>query len=238
MALQILYVAAFSAAAAVCFLSMYYAGGLDSNEASIGLRALLGTVGLWAAIQTLQLLATTEALLVSLYLVGQSVGFATVGIWLYFCSAYTGRAYHRQARYWLVGGVTYLLVTFLKLTNPVHHLYLETQVVTEPFMHITIQPGLLFWVVLAFSYVAVFVGFYLLFELLFRSDQSTGGVSLFVVAAALPIVLKPVAYFGPDVLVPIHYEPLGVAVFALGTLYLTTPTFFGVHEEEGYVPDS
>ncbi|WP_178917301.1 histidine kinase N-terminal 7TM domain-containing protein [Natronomonas gomsonensis] len=226
------YVVAFGAAATACFAAVYRAGWLATDEASIGLRALLVTTGLWSVVQTLVLLAPSESLMLPLYLVGQAVGFASVGAWLYFCSAYTGRSLHRQSRYWLAGLSTYAVVTTIKLTQPIHGAYVDTRLATEPLRYLIVEPGVLYWGFLALAYALAGVGFYWLYELFARTERSTNGLALLVGTTALPAVPTVLSFLRPRQLIPMHYEPLGMALFAFGALYLVHPTFFEVHDSD------
>jgi hypothetical protein len=230
----LVYVVAFGTAATACFAAVYRAGWLATDEACVGLRALLVTVGLWSVIQTLVFLAPSEPLMLSLYLVGQAVGFASVGAWLYFCSAYTGRSLHRQSRYWWAGLSTYAVVSTVKLTQPIHGAFVDTRLATEPLRYLVVEPGVLYWSFLALSYALAGVGFYWLYELFARTERSTRGLSLLVASTALPAVPTVLSLFRPRQLIPMHYEPLGVALFAFGALYLVHPTFFELHAHSRY----
>ncbi|WP_370515827.1 histidine kinase N-terminal 7TM domain-containing protein, partial [Halapricum sp. CBA1109] len=156
---RVSYAAVFGATALVCAVAVYRAGWLRTDDASVGLRALLVIVGLWSAVQSAQFLAP-DSLLEPLYLLGQVTGFASVGAWLYFCSAYTGRQYHRQRRYWIAGLATYGTVTAVKLTQPIHRSYVETRVVGDPFRYLLVDPEPLYWAVLLGAYLLAAVGFY------------------------------------------------------------------------------
>ena len=230
---RVSYAAAFGATALICVVAVYRAGWLRTDDASVGLRALLVIVGLWSAVQSAQFLAP-DSLLEPLYIVGQVTGFASVGAWLYFCSAYTGRQYHRQRRYWIAGLATYGAVSTIKLTQPLHRSYVETRVVADPFRYLLVDPEPLYWAVLSGAYLLSAVGFYWLFELLSGAERSTAGVGIFVSAAGLASLPTVLSLFRPRLLAPVNYEPLGVAVFAFGVLYLVESTFLAVHRDDRY----
>ncbi|WP_238479635.1 hypothetical protein [Natranaeroarchaeum sulfidigenes] len=64
---------------------------MTDRETRIGLVTLLATTEGWSLSYVGYLVAPTESLTNAIYLVGLTIGFATVGCWLYFASAYTGR---------------------------------------------------------------------------------------------------------------------------------------------------
>ena len=88
--------AVFGAAALACFAGAYRGSRLRRRDARFGLRVLLVIVGVWAGLQAIQMLVTDRGLAVALFTAGLMVGFGTVWAWLYCCSAYTGRDYHRR----------------------------------------------------------------------------------------------------------------------------------------------
>jgi len=84
-----LYIVVFVAAAVICFASIFRTKQINQHDTRNGLIALLATSGAWALLQVAYLIAPTPDLKYVFYLVGLVVGLATVGPWLYFCSAYT-----------------------------------------------------------------------------------------------------------------------------------------------------
>ncbi|MFC7115059.1 hypothetical protein ACFQH2_08980 [Natronoarchaeum sp. GCM10025703] len=99
----------FAAAAILCFLALLRARKVTDRDTRIGLMGLLTTSGCWSLSYVGYFVLPTDELTNIIYVLGLTVGFATVGWWLYFCSAYTGRTYHqnRQLRQLAVG--VYLL---------------------------------------------------------------------------------------------------------------------------------
>lgn len=227
---QITYALGFGGAMVVCLAGIPRAGRLESGDATLGLRVLLSVSALWAGLQLVKILVSTDALVIAFFLVAQTVGFASVGAWVYFCSAYAGHDFHRRPIYWIAGIALYGVVSAVKLTETIHGGYFDGGVTSEPFHHYGVDPGVLFWSVVVVTYALVGVGLFTLLGQFRSSDRSTTVVSTVAVAAVLPAVPTVVAFARPELLVPLDYEPLGVAAFVVGMLYVAEPTFREVHE--------
>ena len=221
---------AFALAAVVCLAAAARGSALRNPEARAGLRWLLLTVGVWSALQTGVLLAGTESVAVTLYTLELLVGFATVGPWLYFASAYAGRDYHRRPLYRRLAVAVYLLIAGLKLTNPIHGWYYSTSFQAEPVRRLFVDHGALYWGSFVLAYVLTAIGFVLLYRL-YRDTEysSTTLIGLFAVTG-VAVIPNTVSRVTTGVLPPLNYEPIGVALFALGTLYLVEDTFLAVEE--------
>lgn len=224
----IAYVTAYAAASMICFNGVFRAGALDA-DAAVGMRALLATAGLWAAVQVLVVVVPIEPLMVPLYVVAQIVGFATIGAWLYFCSAYTGRTIHQRPRYWAAWLLAYAAVATAKITQPIHGVYVESTVATEPFLHLAVGPGAVYWTILAAAYVLAGVGFYWIVAPIVRADPPTKPLSLPFAALLVPAVPTAISLLRPELLLPLNYEPLGIAAFAVGMLFVFDRSFLDAH---------
>lgn len=221
------YVTVFSVAALLCFLSVARARTVQDTETRRGLVWLLIGSSLWAASHAALLVAPSRDLQVASYMIGLVFGFATVFAWLYFASAYTGRNYHQQPRYRALAAGLYLAVIAVKVTNPWHRLYFETEFVTTPFPHLAIQQGWFHWVVTGLSYSLAAVGLFVLFEMFREADFGTRSLVGLISLTVLPIVFDIVG-FASDALIGIIYAPLGVAAFAVGVLFVYDERFLAV----------
>jgi len=219
------YVLAFGGAALACLIALGRARRIDDPGTRVGLVGLLAGSGGWAALIVGFLIAPTDALARASYLASLVVGLTTIGAWLHFCSAYTGRTFHRDPVYRRAAVAVYLAIVAIKLTNPVHGLYYTTATVTVPFAHLTVQHGLVHWLVTGLSYALAAVGFFMLYETFLEADYDTRPLAALVGVTALPVVFD-VAGFASPRLIDINYEPLGVAVFAVGVLYVFRDRFF------------
>ncbi|MFW5974099.1 MAG: PAS domain S-box protein, partial [Natrialbaceae archaeon] len=157
-----------------------------------------------------------------------TVGLATVFAWLAFASAYTGRRYHREPRLQTAAVATFLAIVSIKLTNPIHGLYFSTSVTAEPFVHTAVRYHAPHWFATGFSYTAAAVGFVWLFDSFGRKAGGEGGrpwaLYGLVVVTAVPIVPYALSSYSP-LLLQVNYEPLGVAVFALGIVFYARSEF-------------
>jgi len=219
-----LYVVAFGVAAAVCLGSIARAKRIKERDTRNGLIALLAISGAWAALHVGYLLAPTPSLKYGLYLVGLAVGLATVGPWLYFCSAYTGRSLHHNTTYQRVALGVYLAIVAVKLTNPLHGLYFTATMVEEPFTHLMVSHGVLHWLAMGLAYSLAVVGIFMLFELFAQVDYDTRPFVGLVGLTALPVTFD-IAGAVSDALLDLPYSVVGVAAFAVGVLFVYTDRF-------------
>ncbi|MFB6167827.1 MAG: histidine kinase N-terminal 7TM domain-containing protein [Haloferacaceae archaeon] len=221
------YVGGFLLAAAVCLLSLRSVSKVTGPDTRRGLAALLATTGLWSITHAGRLLPVAPRIQATSYLVGLVFGLATVGAWLYFCSAYTGHDYHRRSGVRRAALAVFILVTGAKLTNPLHGLYFTTTATTQPFRHVVIQLGILHWIVTGVAYAASAIGFYLLYEMFSESKSDVTALAGLAATTALPVVFYLLS-LGDGGLITLHYEPIGVAVFAVGVLYVVDEEFLAV----------
>lgn len=226
------YVLAYVVAVAGCAVALRRARRVDDRETRVGLVALLVTSGSWATAQLCYLLAPTGPVQYALYLVGLIVGLTTIGGWLYFCSAYTGRSFHRNRTYRRLAVAVYVGIVAVKLTNPFHGLYFTAEPMSTPFPHLAIQPGLAHWVVTGLSYSLVAVGFFMLFDQFLEADFDTRPLAALVGATALPVTFDLVEMASTTV-PDLSLEPVGVAVFAVGTLYVFEDRFLSIQLSDG-----
>lgn len=225
--LFLLYVVAFIVAALACFVSLTRLQRITDSDTRRGLWALLLTSGGWATAHVGFLVSPTTSLKLGWYTLGLVVGLATVGTWLYFCSAYTGRTYHQNPTYRRLAVAVYIVLVAVKVTNPLHHGYFTATTVATPFPHLSVYTGPLHWTAMGLSYALAFVGYFMLLELFTEIDLDTRALFALVGITGLPVVFDLVGYTTP-ILLDITYEPLGVAVFAVGLAFVYTDQFDAV----------
>ncbi|WP_232703192.1 sensor histidine kinase [Halobacterium wangiae] len=242
------YVAVFATAAVVCAVSLRRVSRIDTPDTRRGFAALLATSGGWAAVQVGFLLAPGAELKEAFHVVGLVVGFSTVGAWLYFCSAYSGRTLHRDPRYRAAAVAVFAVVTLVKVTNPFHQAYFTTTFATTPFPHVVVHSQTPHWVVMGLSYSLAAVGYFMLLELFDRTSLDTRPLTALAALTALPVGFNVVGYATPW-LVDMTYEPIGVAAFAVGVLYVFAERFQTIRltgsvddpvvfvDDEGHVKD-
>lgn len=232
----IAYVVLFGGAAAACLVSLGRARRIQDDETRYGMVGLLAFSGGWAAFQAGFLVVPTPGLRYASYLVSLIVGLATIGAWLYFCSAYTGRTLHRNSTLRQVAVVAYLTITIIKVTNPLHGLYFSLRLVQEPFVHATVVHGTFHWLVTGLSYVLVAIGFFMLYESFTEAGYDTRPLIGALGVTAIPVLFDVVGYT-TDALLDLNHESIGVAAFALSVLYLFDKRFLSV-QVTGSVDDA
>ncbi len=121
----------------------------------------------------------------------------------------------------------FLAVVSVKVTNPIHGAYFTARQTSTPFAHLAVQHNVLHWTATGLSYVLSAVGLFILFQLFFESGYDTRPLSVLSVLIGFPAVLDIVAQFTP-LLINIIYAPIGVAVFAVGVLFIFERRFLAV----------
>jgi PAS domain S-box-containing protein len=224
------YLILFSAAALTCLAGAWRARRIESPGVRHGLVGLLGTSGLWAGAHVGMLLAPTLFLKARCYEAGLVVGFATVWAWLYFCSAYSGRSLHRSRVARSAALLLFGTVTLTKLTGPLHGLYFSAQILETPFPHLAADHHVLYWGVVALSYELAAVGFFMLYEPLRRVEMGSGQLVGLLSLTILPMAANALGHTSIGLL-HVSHEPVGVAAFAIGALFV----YGGRFEEVGRV---
>jgi len=218
------YALVFGVAALACFASVGRVSRIEDDDTRRGLVALLLTSGGWAVVHVAFLVAPSPALKLAAYYAGLVVGFATVGPWLYFCSAFSGRSLHRaRTLQWLALAV-FLVVTAVKLTNPIHGLYFRAEFVATPFTHLAVDNLALHWLAMGLAYALATVGYFIILELFWQVDHDTTPLLALVGVTSFPLVLDIAGEITP-LLLDITYGPLGVAAFAVGVAFLYLEDF-------------
>jgi signal transduction histidine kinase len=213
----------FALSAIACVAVIPQARKIQHSGTRDGLVVFLASVALWSGGYIGYLIAPTRPGKLAWYIFGFVFAFVAVGSWLYFCAAYTGRPpRHAPFRNLIVG--VFLFFTALKITNPLHELYFTTEWVTEPFPHLIIHHAPLYWVVVGLSYVVVGVGFFVLVERFHHTGSDSRPLVVLLGLSGLPAAAT---IFGGHVewLLPLMYEPPGVALFAVGTLFFYRQRF-------------
>ena len=218
------YVLLFAVAAVGSFASLVKIDAVDDEDTRWGLYTLLLTSGAWATTHVGYLLSPTPSFQYGFYVAGLIVGFAAVGPWLYFCSAYTGRSLHRDVTIRRIALGVYLAVVAVKLTNPWHGLYFTAELATVPFSHLAILHQPIHWLVMGLAYSLAVVGFFMLYELFFQVGGDTKPLAVLVALTGLPVVLDVLGAVSPVVL-QFTYSPIGVAAFAIGVLFVFLDRF-------------
>ena len=233
------YLLAFGTAALVSFVGARYARQVSDPDTRRGLVALLLASGGWAASYLGTLLVPTPGLKAGFYVIGLIVGFAAVGAWMYFCSAYTSRSLHRNPSVRRIALLVFAVVALSKVTNPLHELYFTIEPTTVPFPHLAVDHHLVYWLSVGGAYALAAIGYFMLFELLMQVGSGGRGLGLLAGLTALPIFFNAIGYASPWLL-DISHEPIGVAAFAVGVLFMYRRQFHairlaGEHEDPAFV---
>jgi signal transduction histidine kinase len=218
------YVFAFLAVAAVCFGMLPRTRHIQHEDTRRGLFWLLVTSGGWGVAHVGYLLAPTVGLRYAFYVVGLVVGLASVGPWLYFCAAYTGRSVHRDPTVQRVAVGVFLVIVAVKVSNPLHRWYFVAEMTDAPFTYLQIEHRPLHWVVMGLAYALAFVGFFMLFELFERVNSDTRPLFALLGLTGLPVVFDVFGAVSPAVL-NLTYSPIGVAAFAAGVFVVYLDRF-------------
>ncbi|MFW6434938.1 MAG: PAS domain S-box protein [Halovenus sp.] len=221
---QLIYIITFLVAGAACLSGLIGVRSLEHPDVRRGLAALLVLSGVWSVLTAVQLVVVSPAFQRGIHLGALIVGISTVFAWLVFASAYAGRQYHRNRLLQASAVVIFLAIISAKLTNPLHGQYFTGSVVTEPFRHMEFSYSAPHWFVTGFSYTAAGVGFLWLFDSFDRRGSRPFALYGLVFVTAVPILPYALSGFSEWIL-SINYEPLGVAVFAVGVLFYARTEF-------------
>ena len=227
------YLLAFGGAALVSFVGAYRARQVSDPDTRRGLVALLAGSGGWAGMYLGVLLTPTPGLKSGFYVAGLVVGFAVVGAWLYFCSAYTGRTLHRNPSIRRAILTVFAVVALSKVTNPLHELYFTIEPTTTPFSHLAVDHHALYWLSVGLAYALAAVGYFMLLELLTQVGSGGGSLGVLAGLTTLPVLFNTVGHVGPWLL-DISHEPIGVAAFAVGVLFVYRRRFEAVQLAGGH----
>lgn len=205
--------------AITCYASISQVRTLDlSDDSDLGLKLLLFMSGSWCLIQTIYLLTTNTMILETFYIISLTMGLVTVASWLYFCSAFSGFSYHKSRNLRILMILLVVSITSLKVTNPMHGLYFDANVVSDPITHIAIETNILYAIVTTISYILCGLGVYMLYkgrEL--RRDKVSYSFIFLLSVVLLPALLTIGTHTG--VLYPIipmlYYDPIGVGFLAV-----------------------
>lgn len=213
----------FSISAIVSVATIPRARTIDHEGTRNGFVAFLLSVGIWSGGYVGYLLAPTIPAKQAFYIIGFIFAFIAVGAFLYLSATYSGRPPEQMPfrKYALAG---FLGIIMLKITNPIHNLYFTSEWVTDPFPHLAIQHGLLYWIVLGVSYAGIAIGFYMLLELFYHTGTDTRPLVVLLAMTAVPTGATILSDQIPGMLT-LMYEPPGVAIFAVGTLFVYKTRF-------------
>jgi signal transduction histidine kinase len=218
----------FVLAAGACLWAGWKTLSLYDAEIRRPLVVFLVLTAVWAVSNIFVVAPVPPTMMHASYIVGLVVGFSTVVVWLWFCSAYAGTPYHYNRRVQaLTLGLTGAII-LVKLTNPLHELYFRPTVASVPFRHFAPETGLLYWLVAALAYIGAAIGLYILFDLYATSQFKTTSVAVLTVLIGVPVVPKLFATVRPDSMVLLFYEPLGAAIFGVGITTVAQDTFLSV----------
>ncbi|MEF8786081.1 MAG: histidine kinase N-terminal 7TM domain-containing protein [Haloarculaceae archaeon] len=211
-----------------CLGSLLRARQVEDAATRYGLVGLLVGSGGWAASHTGLFVMPTPDLQIASYTVGLVLGFSTVFSWLYFCSAYSGRTLHRNQTLRWAGLGLYLAVVAVKLTNPLHRQYFVAELIqTSGGVYVDIQQQAFHWAATGLAYALAAVGLFMLFEQFADAGYDTRPLVALTGLTALPAVFDIVG-FASELIPNVIYAPLGVAVFALGVLFVYEERFLAV----------
>ncbi|MCJ0620979.1 ATP-binding protein [Haloarcula hispanica] len=174
--------------------------------------------GCWCALSIWQILVSDPAVVRTVYLLSRTAAMQVIGLWVVFALVYTGR------QSWLRPSslVPLFLVVnadvLLLLTDPAHDL---VEVVAVPVTQlgttlVAIQRGPTFAVLLAVSYGLLLLGYALLIEFLFRSQnvyrRQTAAI---IIGTGLPIFVAVLYDFGYTPHPAIDFTPVAFSLNAV-----------------------
>lgn len=227
-ALRAVYVGLFGIMILACLASLTQLSEIEDRDTRRSLGALLGLSACWSALQLVHVFPPEPRLAAVSHVAGLVLGLATIGVWLYFCSAYTGRSYHRNPRYRKLTVAVFLALAVSIAANPWHGLYFEVALKRTPFPYVTTQEQPVFWLGVALTYFVGMFGFHMLLEVFEERNQGAMKPALLVVAALLPIVFDAAGHVSQPPFLQLNYEAVGFGLFSIAVLFVVKEPYFAV----------
>ncbi|MFB6216336.1 MAG: histidine kinase N-terminal 7TM domain-containing protein, partial [Candidatus Aenigmatarchaeota archaeon] len=136
----------------------------------------------------------------------------------------------------------FLVLVVIKVTNPIHNLYFTTEFASSPFYHLAVYGKGMHWISMGLSYGLAMIGYFMLLEKFNQVGYSTKPLAFLLGITGAPLILDIIGFSSPQ-LIDITYEPIGVAIFAVGVLYVffedfKTVQIAGTYKEPIIVLDS
>ncbi|MCS4060641.1 histidine kinase N-terminal 7TM domain-containing protein, partial [Salinibacter ruber] len=164
------YLFAFIAGAAACLGAAWRARSVVPDpETRQALTWLFSGSAVWAGAYVGFLLVGSAVGKHLFYQASLIVGFSVVFAWLWFCSAYSGRGLHRSLKVQQFAAAVFVIVTALKVTNPLHGLYYGLEPTGGAF-GLVVTHETLYWVVMAVAYALSAAGYLMIFEFLLEAE--------------------------------------------------------------------
>lgn len=223
------YLLVFGVSGLACWAGAYRTRQIPDPDTRRGLMALLLLSGLWALAQFGYLVVHASAAKITLYLIGLIAGFATVWAWLYFCFAYTDRTLHRHPTIQRMALGLFAGIVLVKLTNPLHHFYFSTEWAAAPFVHLAIQNHVLHWVTFGLAYALSAIGIFVMVKFFVTIASDTRPLFILLGLTTLPALFNAAGHADIYYVLDVGYEPIGVAAFAIGILFVYADEFHDIH---------
>lgn len=225
---SVVYISLFTAVGIVCIGCVPYANRMWDKNLSIPFNSLLILCATWSFLSAIQIYAPVP-FKETIYTLALSVGFVTVFSWLYFVSEYVGLTFHREKKFQIISVFTILVVIGLKLTNFYYGQYFSTTIENTPFVHLSIERSFLYNTTTIIAYAISTYGFLLIFRMFRQSQVRTTGLQMSLIVLFAPGLVEILSHASPEVYVfKLPYEPLGVALFALSVLFVSSDKFNSV----------
>lgn len=220
----------FALTSIVCFVSTFRTNRITTKSVRFYFRSLLVLCGFWALSVSVQLLAP-ERLKITMFMFGLMFGLSAVFAWILFVLEYTGSDIHRKKRFQYGTLAIFILILSVKITNVVHGQYFTYQIVSDPFTHLSVNRGLIHHIVMSGSYLVSFYGFARMYKMYDNSQYDTLYLRILLLVMFIPGIIEVSSYVFRDIFIlSLPHEPLGVAVFAVGSLFLLNDTFSNIEK--------
>lgn len=222
--------ALFALTSITCFISAFKTNRITTKSVRFYFRSLLVLSGLWALSVSVQLLSPTTWKL-TMFMFGLVFGLSSVFAWILFVLEYTGSEIHRTKKFRYGALTMFIFILSLKITNAIHGQYFSYQIINEPFTHLSVSRGILHYIVMSASYLVSFYGFAQMYKMYDNSQYDTFYLRFLLLVMFIPGIIEVLSYVFEDIFIlSLPHEPLGVAVFAVGSLFLLNDTFLNIEK--------
>jgi len=181
---------------------------------------LMAGVAMWALLAAVELVITTQSILIALTVFSIVIGLLAPLLWVIFTADYTHRSIQGNTVIYAVFGL-YILLVALVITTPIHGYYTSFELHHSPFVHVEMVPGPARLLGFAYVFGGMALGTYYLASLFERGRSSVSKPTAILSSAVLLGIVPFAASLLGIVPIPTYdHTQFGISVFILGVGYI------------------
>lgn len=214
---------AFMIGAIISYILIYKSQKINDKHMRRSLGLLSFVAGTWALSSSLEVFIDITVAVEVFHTIGLMSSLFSVLFWLYFASAFSNKSYHTNNFYINTSFLTVFSIISLKISNSVHELYYEINIVSEPFTYVEIVHYGLNQYILLIAYISSIAGFYWIYSVF---KLNTGTIKKRHRYALSIIFIAPLltgyATLDSAILPSLNYDSFGI-ILSLLVIYFVIP---------------